>query len=87
MFGLKPNTMSSLAGLILKNKPTLCQMVLRQREDCEFIEVDELNETLRGDGGFGSTDDRFLAEEPEATISRASTRKKIKKKQSEQSER
>lgn len=79
IFGVKPNSMSSLAGLILKNKPTLCQMVLRKREDCEFIEVDELDETLRGDGGFGSTDERFSDEEPEATISKASTRKKMKK--------
>ena len=54
-------------------------MVLRKREDCEFIEVNELDETLRGDGGFGSTDERFLDEELEATISKASTRKKMKK--------
>lgn len=29
------------------------QIQLRNREDIEFIEVDELSETLRGTGGFG----------------------------------
>lgn len=80
VFDARPNSMSSLAKLILSKKPTLCQMVLRKREDCQFLEVDELTETLRGDGGFGSTDEKHEGEEPSATISKSSVRKKIKKK-------
>lgn len=31
------------------------QLVIRKTENIEFIEVDELSETERGDGGFGSS--------------------------------
>ena len=31
------------------------QMIVRKAEESDIVEVDELNETLRGDGGFGST--------------------------------
>lgn len=55
--------------LMLKFKPTvtgtgsysigdkIAQIVFRKRLDVEFKEVDELGETDRGEGGFGSTDD------------------------------
>lgn len=33
----------------------VCQAVLMPRIDTEYIEVEELNETERGSGGFGST--------------------------------
>lgn len=33
----------------------ILQMQIRTREDVKFIEVTELSETDRGDGGFGST--------------------------------
>lgn len=56
MFGLRPNTMSSLADLVLQRKPHLFQLILRQRLDCDFLQVEELTETDRGSGGFGSTD-------------------------------
>ena len=36
----------------------LCQMVLRKAEYAEMEEVKELEETKRGDGGFGSTGHR-----------------------------
>jgi dUTP pyrophosphatase len=55
MFGLRPQTMASLADLVLKNKPKLFQAILRKRNNCDFV-VQELEETSRGDGGFGSTD-------------------------------
>jgi dUTPase len=55
IFGIRPQTMDSLAGLILKNKPKLFQAILRKRNNCKFI-VEELEETERSDGGFGSTD-------------------------------
>lgn len=34
---------------------TLCQLILRPYILIEPIEVEQLNETVRGDGGFGST--------------------------------
>ena len=55
IFGAKPQTMTSLASLILKKKPCLFQAILRKRLDCDF-QVENLTTTDRGDGGFGSTD-------------------------------
>ena len=54
-FGVKPQTMSALATLIVKNKPKLFQAILRKRNNCSF-EVQDLEQTDRSDGGFGSTD-------------------------------
>ena len=34
----------------------LCQLVLRKVEDFELKQVQVLDDTVRGDGGFGSTD-------------------------------
>lgn len=56
MFGVRPNTMSSAAELVLQKKPYLFQLILRQRLDCEFSTVESLSKTDRGAGGFGSTD-------------------------------
>jgi len=55
IFGVRPQTMSALADLIIKNKPKLFQAILRKRNNCSFI-VQDLEDTSRGDGGFGSTD-------------------------------
>lgn len=33
----------------------ICQLVFQKVERAAFAEVDELDETVRGDGGFGST--------------------------------
>jgi hypothetical protein len=55
IFDAKPQSMTSLANLILKKKPCLFQAILRKRLDCDF-QVETLNATSRGDGGFGSTD-------------------------------
>ena len=33
----------------------VAQLVVQQVERCELVEVDELSQTVRGDGGFGST--------------------------------
>tara|TARA_Y100001937_G_C7023310_1_gene286506 strand:+ start:174 stop:689 length:516 start_codon:yes stop_codon:yes gene_type:complete len=54
-FGVRPQTMLSLAGLILEKKPCLFQAILRKRLSCDF-QLEELDNTDRGDGGFGSTD-------------------------------
>lgn len=35
----------------------ICQLVLRKREQFAMVEVDTLNSTERGAGGFGSTDE------------------------------
>ena len=51
----RPQTMLSLARLILYKKPKMFQMVLRKKFNCDF-EVSDLSETERGEGGFGSTD-------------------------------
>ena len=39
----------------IKNLERICQMKIQQAERFEFLEVDELSETERGDKGFGST--------------------------------
>lgn len=56
MFGARPTTMSAVGDLILQKKPYLFQLILRQRLDCDFLQVESLSETQRGAGGFGSTD-------------------------------
>lgn len=55
MFGFRPQTMQAVADLILKNSPKLFQAILRKRIDCDFVVENELEESQRGDGGFGST--------------------------------
>lgn len=71
IFGARPPTMTAVAQQILMNKPHLCQMILRKREDTLFEVVEELDETKRSAGGFGSTDDKRI-------LSKASERKKAK---------
>lgn len=39
----------------IKNLERICQMKIQPTEQHEFIAVDELSETKRGKGGFGST--------------------------------
>lgn len=56
IFGIRPQTMTSLADLVLRNKPRLFQAILRKRNDCTFSPVESLEATDRGTGGFGSTD-------------------------------
>ena len=40
---------------IIKNGERICQMIIQKYEKAEMIEVDTLNETVRGEGGFGHT--------------------------------
>jgi len=56
VFGKRPQSLSALAKLILYEKPHLFQLVLRKKYKCDFVLEEELKETNRGDGGFGSTD-------------------------------
>ncbi|MCG8409699.1 MAG: dUTP diphosphatase [Bacteroidales bacterium] len=39
----------------IENGERICQMVIAKHEQAELIQVDVLNETVRGAGGFGST--------------------------------
>lgn len=39
----------------IENGERVAQLVIAKHERAEWIEVDELTETSRGDGGFGST--------------------------------
>jgi len=39
----------------IENGERICQMVIAKHEKAEFIQVELLNETERGAGGFGST--------------------------------
>jgi len=40
---------------VIKDGERICQMVIAQHEQAEWEEVTEINETLRGAGGFGHT--------------------------------
>ena len=57
IFGKRPQSLSSLAKLVLYEKPHLFQLVLRKKYKCDFVLQEDLEETKRGDGGFGSTDE------------------------------
>jgi dUTP pyrophosphatase len=39
----------------IENGERICQMVIAKHEQAELIQVEVLNETVRGAGGFGST--------------------------------
>jgi dUTPase len=76
IFGKRPVSMRNVAQLILTHKPVLTQMILRERIDSEFVEVSDLSETVRGAGGFGSTDDTPQVS-LEETVTKSSIRKEI----------
>jgi len=40
---------------LLEKGHKVAQMIIQKKETCEIIEVDELSDTARGEGGFGST--------------------------------
>lgn len=40
---------------VVKNGDRIAQLILQKRYDMDFVEVDELEATERGTGGFGST--------------------------------
>ncbi len=54
----RPASMTEVANLILGKKPKIAQMILRKRLETTFEEVEDLDETDRGSGGFGSTDSK-----------------------------
>jgi len=42
-------------NFIIKNGERICQMIIARHETIEWEETDLLNDTARGDGGFGHT--------------------------------
>jgi len=42
-------------GAVIKKGDRIAQMIIKKYEEIEFEEVDELSETGRGSGGFGSS--------------------------------
>ncbi len=40
---------------VINNGERICQMVINKYEKARLVEVEELSETLRGEGGFGHT--------------------------------
>lgn len=45
----------STEPFVIENGERICQMVIARYESAELIEVEELSETERGEGGFGHT--------------------------------
>ncbi len=45
----------SSEDFIINDGERICQMIIARHEKAEWIETDSLNETSRGDGGFGHT--------------------------------
>lgn len=43
---------------LIKAGERIAQMILRKMEEADLVEVEELSETERGTGGFGSTGTR-----------------------------
>ena len=48
-------TLPEYWGVSIKKGDRIAQMIIKKYEKIEFNEVDELNETNRGDDGFGSS--------------------------------
>jgi dUTPase len=72
IFGKRPISLRNVSQLILNEKPVLVQMILRERINSEFVIVEDLDERIRGDGRFGSTD-RLIEER----LTKSSVRKEI----------
>ena len=45
----------SKEDFVIKNGERICQMIIQKYEKAELIEVEQLNVTVRGEGGFGHT--------------------------------
>ncbi len=47
--------MGGITPIKVENGQRIAQMIIKKDEDIEFLQVDELSETERGENGFGST--------------------------------
>jgi dUTP pyrophosphatase len=54
----RPTSINEVANLIIGKKPKIAQMILRKRINTSFEEISSLDETERGEGGFGSSDSK-----------------------------
>jgi len=45
----------STEDFVIRDGERICQMIIAKHETIEWSEVNELNDTLRGSGGFGHT--------------------------------
>ena len=50
----------SKIDFIIERGMRIAQMIIAKYQQAEIIEVDDLEETARGDGGFGSTGIKYL---------------------------
>lgn len=55
MLDSRPTTMLEVGRLLISKKPRIAQMILRKRIDFQLEEVESLEDTARGDSGFGSS--------------------------------
>lgn len=58
MLDARPTSLHEVANLILAKKPKIAQMILRRSIDTSMEEVVSLDVTVRGSGGFGSSDSK-----------------------------
>ena len=79
----KPRNLYERAQIILADKPILTQLILKKRLDTEFEIAEELSDTERADGGFGSTDNKE-APSLEQTITKSTSRKGMVRRSSEE---
>lgn len=75
MFGTRPSSMDAVSKQILMHQPKLCQMILRKREDVAFQVVDDLDQTEREAGGFGSTEQQTKSPAPSVVSSYKAVKK------------
>lgn len=47
--------LDTTAPIHIRRGDKIAQLVIQRVERCELVEVSELDETVRGEGGFGST--------------------------------
>ena len=55
LMGVNRDSFYPSMGYVLLKGDRIAQMIIKKNEDVELVEVDELSDTERGVGGFGST--------------------------------
>ena len=55
MLGVNRDAFYPSMGYVILKGDRIAQMIIKKNEDVELVEVDELSDTERGVGGFGST--------------------------------
>ena len=58
---VKFNSTTDVVPAVYKEGERFAQLIISKVEDAEFVESDELSETERGEGGYGSTDMKLSA--------------------------